>query len=75
MFLVFVFINKCFNMYFATLKFYKTMNADFVFKISLGTFNRPSTAERLRRTIQDNNPGYIVVLNLSSNESNSESMD
>lgn len=49
-------------MYKGILKFIKreTLQEDFV--ISLGIFNRPSTAERFRKQLQDANVGYDVLL-------------
>lgn len=49
-------------MYKGTLKFIKreTLQEDFI--ISIGIFNRPSTAERFRKQLQDFNVGYDVLL-------------
>lgn len=59
---MFVFIKKFINMYKGTLKFIKreTLQEDFI--ISIGIFNRPSTAERFRKQLQDFNVGYDVLL-------------
>lgn len=62
-------------MYYCFLKFYNPVDNSLVFSVKLGIFNRPSTAERLRRTIQVENPDYNVVLKFQSNENISESMD
>lgn len=62
-------------MYYCILNFYNSIDNSYCFCVKLGTFNRPSTAERLRKTIQVENPDYNVVLKFYSNESNSESMD
>lgn len=56
------FINNCFNMYKARIKFIKRETLQEVFNINLGIFNRPSTAERYRRQLQDANIGYDVLL-------------
>lgn len=62
-------------MYYCVLNFYNSADNSLVFSVKLGTFNRPSTAERLRKTIQVENPDYNVVLKFQSNESIVESMD
>lgn len=62
-------------MYYCSLYFYKSFDNSLVFSVRLGMFNRPSTAERLRKTIQVENPDYNVVLKFQSNESIAESMD
>lgn len=62
-------------MYYCTLYFYKSSDNSLVFFVNLGMFNRPSTAERLRKTIQVENPDYNVVLKFQSDESITESMD
>ena len=49
-------------MYKAILKFIKRETLQEEFFISLGIFNRPSTAERMRKQIQDSNIGYDVLL-------------
>lgn len=56
------FINECFNMYKGIIKFIKreTLREEFV--INIGIFNRPSTAERFRKQLQDANIGYDVLL-------------
>ena len=59
---MFVFIKKCINMYKAILRFIKRETLQEEFFISLGIFNRPSTAERMRKQIQDANIGYDVLL-------------
>lgn len=56
-------------MYYCTLYFYKSSDNSLVFSVKFGTFNRPSTAERLRKTIQVENPDYNVVLKFQSDES------
>ena len=49
-------------MYRGVLKFIKreTLREEFI--ISIGIFNRPSTAERFRKQLQDANVGYDVLL-------------
>lgn len=49
-------------MYKGTVKFIKreTLNEEFV--INIGIFNRPSTAERFRKQLQESNIGYDVLL-------------
>lgn len=49
-------------MYKGTIKFIKreTLQEDFI--INIGIFNRPSTAERFRKQLQDANTGYDVLL-------------
>ncbi len=56
------FINKCINMYKGIIKFIKreTLHEEFV--INIGIFNRPSTAERFRKALQNANAGYDVLL-------------
>lgn len=49
-------------MYKANLKFIKRESLQEEFTISLGIFNRPSTAERFRKQLQDANIGYDVLL-------------
>lgn len=49
-------------MYKASLKFIKRETLQEEFNIILGTFNRPSTAERYRRQLQTANVGYDVLL-------------
>ena len=48
-------------MYQVTLTIYKRDTNDLVCSLNLGTFVRISTAERLRKSIQDNNPNLIIV--------------
>nr|DAX11357.1 MAG TPA: hypothetical protein [Microviridae sp.] len=62
MFSVFHFLKKCFNMYKGVLKFIKreTLHEEFV--VNIGIFNRPSTAERFRKQLQEANIGYDVLL-------------
>ena len=57
-----VFIKKCTNMYKGVLKFIKreTLREEFI--VNIGIFNRPSTAERFRKQLQDANIGYDVLL-------------
>lgn len=59
---MFCFTNKCANMYKGVLKFIKreTLHEEFV--INIGIFNRPSTAERFRKQLQEANVGYDVLL-------------
>jgi len=49
-------------MYKGIIKFVKreTLHEEFV--INIGIFNRPSTAERFRKTLQEANAGYDVLL-------------
>lgn len=49
-------------MYKGTIKFVKreTLHEEFV--INIGIFNRPSTAERFRKTLQEANVEYDVLL-------------
>lgn len=49
-------------MYKGIIKFVKreTLHEEFV--INIGTFNRPSTAERFRKRFQEANAGYDVLL-------------
>nr|DAF86167.1 MAG TPA: hypothetical protein [Microviridae sp. cttoc6] len=56
------FINKCIKMYKGTIKFVKRETLQEVFLINIGIFNRPSTAERFRKQLQDANIGYDVLL-------------
>lgn len=49
-------------MYKGTLKFIKRETLQEEFIISIGIFNRPSTAERFRRQLQESNLGYDVLL-------------
>lgn len=49
-------------MYKAIIKFINRDSFNTVFSFSLGIFNRPSTAERYRKQIQDANIGYDVLL-------------
>lgn len=51
-------------MYKASIKFIKRETLQEEFVISVGIFNRPSTAERFRRQLQDANIGYDVILTL-----------
>lgn len=48
-------------MYSVQLIIYKRDTNDFVCSLNLGTFTRISTAERLRKSIQDNNVNFIVT--------------
>lgn len=59
---MFVFIRRCINMYKGVLKFIKRETLQEEFIISIGIFNRPSTAERFRKQLQDANIGYDVLL-------------
>lgn len=49
-------------MYKGIIKFIKreTLQEEFIF--SIGIFNRPSTAERFRKQLQESNLGYDVLL-------------
>lgn len=49
-------------MYKGILKFIKRETLQEEFVINIGIFNRPSTAERFRRQLQDANVGYDLVL-------------
>lgn len=49
-------------MYKGTIKFIKRESLREEFVISIGIFNRPSTAERFRRQLQNANVGYDVLL-------------
>lgn len=49
-------------MYKASIKFIKRETLQEEFVIILGIFNRPSTAERFRKQLQDANTGYDVLL-------------
>lgn len=62
-------------MYYCCLNFYNSIDGSFCFCVKLGSFYRSSTAERLRKVIQVENPDYNVVLKFYSNESDSESVD
>ena len=59
---MFVFIKKCTNMYKGLLKFIKRETLQEEFVINIGIFNRPSTAERFRKQLQDANIDYDVLL-------------
>lgn len=49
-------------MYQGILKFIKRETLQEEFVINIGIFNRPSTAERFRKTLQEANVGYDVLL-------------
>lgn len=49
-------------MYKTSVKFIKRETLQEEFIISLGIFNRPSSAERFRKLLQDANTGYDVLL-------------
>lgn len=49
-------------MYKGTIKFIKRETLQEVFIINIGIFNRPSTAERFRKQLQNANVGYDVLL-------------
>lgn len=49
-------------MYKGVVKFVKKETLKEEFVISIGIFNRPSTAERFRKQLQDANIGYDVLL-------------
>lgn len=59
---MYCFINRCVSMYKGVLKFIKreTLHEEFI--VNIGIFNRPSTAERFRKQLQDANIGYDVLL-------------
>lgn len=59
---MYCFTNRYTNMYKGVLKFIKreTLHEEFI--INIGIFNRPSTAERFRKQLQDANIGYDVLL-------------
>lgn len=62
-------------MYIATLKIYKEDTLDLVIEYILGTFNRPSTAERLRREMQKHNPYLLFTLVYEQTENYPVSVD
>ena len=49
-------------MYKGVVKFIKRETLHQEFLINIGIFNRPSTAERFRKQLQDANIGYDVLL-------------
>lgn len=49
-------------MYKTSVKFIKRETLQEEFVLSLGIFNRPSSAERFRKLLQDANVGYDVLL-------------
>lgn len=49
-------------MYKASIKFVKRETLQEEFVINIGIFNRPSTAERFRKQLQESNLGYDVLL-------------
>lgn len=49
-------------MYKCILKFVKRETLQEVFIVNIGIFNRPTTAERFRKQLQDANIGYDVLL-------------
>lgn len=51
-------------MYKGIIKFIKRETLQEVFLVNIGIFNRPSTAERFRKQLQDANIGYDVSLTL-----------
>lgn len=51
-------------MYKGIIKFIRRETLQEVFLINIGIFNRPSTAERFRKQLQDANIGYDVLLTL-----------
>ena len=55
-------LKKCTNTYKAILRFIKRETLQEEFFISIGIFDRPSTAERFRKQLQDANIGYDVLL-------------
>ena len=59
---MYCFTNKYINMYKGIIKFIKRETLQEEFVISIGIFNRPSTAERFRKALQNANVGYDVLL-------------
>lgn len=49
-------------MYKGIIKFIKRETLQEVFVINIGIFNRPSTAERFRKQLQESNVGYDALL-------------
>ena len=49
-------------MYKGVLKFIKRETLQEEFVVDIGIFNRPSTAERFRKQLQNANAGYNVLL-------------
>lgn len=49
-------------MYKGIIKFIKRETLHEAFVINIGIFNRPSTAERFRKQLQESNVGYDVLL-------------
>lgn len=49
-------------MYKGIIKFIKRETLQEEFVVNIGIFNRPSTAERFRKQLQDANIGYDVLL-------------
>ena len=49
-------------MYEGIIKFIKRETLQEAFFINIGIFNRPSTAERFRKQLQESNRGYDVLL-------------
>lgn len=49
-------------MYKGVIKFIKRETLQEAFIINIGIFNRPSTAERFRKQLQESNTGYDVLL-------------
>nr|DAV15431.1 MAG TPA: hypothetical protein [Microviridae sp.] len=49
-------------MYKGVIKFVKRETLQEEFMLNIGIFNRPSTAERFRRQLQDANLGYDILL-------------
>lgn len=49
-------------MYKGVLKFIKRESLQEEFIVNIGIFNRPSTAERFRKQLQNANTGYDVLL-------------
>jgi hypothetical protein len=49
-------------MYKGITKFIKRETLQEAFVVNIGIFNRPSTAERFRKQLQDANIGYDVLL-------------
>lgn len=59
---MYCFTNRYINMYKGVLKFIKRETLHEEFMVNIGIFNRPSTAERFRKQLQDANIGYDVLL-------------
>ena len=62
-------------MYKASIKFIKRETLQEEFVVNIGIFNRPSTAERFRKQLQDANIAYDVLLILENYENYSCAVD